>query len=174
MMNGAAGAYRRTRLTRQRLVRTAAAALLATTLGACADGHSGEPLGTLIGAGLGAWIGSEIGGSGDSRVVGAAIGTLAGAAIGNSIGRSLDRADRLAMAQARYQALEATPSGETTEWINPDSGNSGTFVPEAAYEDDAGQYCREYQQTITVGGQTEQGYGTACRQPDGAWKIVSG
>ena len=155
MMNGAAGAYRRTRLARQRLVRTAAAALLATTLGACADGHSGEPLGTLIGAGLGAWIGSEIGGSGDSRVVG-------------------DRADRLAMAQARYQALEATPSGETTEWINPDSGNSGTFVPEAAYEDDAGQYCREYQQTITVGGQTEQGYGTACRQPDGAWKIVSG
>ena len=33
--------------------------------------------------------------------------------------------------------------------------------------------CREFQQTITVGGRTETAYGTACRQPDGDWKIVS-
>ncbi len=36
----------------------------------------------------------------------------------------------------------------------------------------AGQYCREFQQTIVVGGQQQQGYGRACRQPDGSWKIV--
>ncbi len=34
-------------------------------------------------------------------------------------------------------------------------------------------YCREYQRTVNVGGRTQQSYGTACRQPDGAWKIVS-
>ncbi len=34
-------------------------------------------------------------------------------------------------------------------------------------------YCREYQRNVTVGGHIEQSYGTACRQPDGAWKIVS-
>ena len=28
-------------------------------------------------------------------------------------------------------------------------------------------------QTITVGGEVQQGYGTACRQPDGTWKIQS-
>ncbi|MEE8203551.1 MAG: hypothetical protein V3R74_07315, partial [Alphaproteobacteria bacterium] len=32
--------------------------------------------------------------------------------------------------------------------------------------------CREYQTTVNVGGQVEQAYGTACRQPDGSWQIV--
>jgi surface antigen len=27
--------------------------------------------------------------------------------------------------------------------------------------------------TVTVGGQTKQGYGTACRQPDGTWQMIS-
>jgi len=26
---------------------------------------------------------------------------------------------------------------------------------------------------VIVGGQEEQAYGTACRQPDGSWKIVA-
>ncbi len=34
-------------------------------------------------------------------------------------------------------------------------------------------YCREYQRSVNVGGHMEQSYGTACRQPDGAWKVVS-
>lgn len=32
-------------------------------------------------------------------------------------------------------------------------------------------YCREYTQTFTVGGETQKGYGTACLQPDGSWEI---
>jgi surface antigen len=35
------------------------------------------------------------------------------------------------------------------------------------------RYCREFQQTITVGGKAEQAYGTACQQPDGAREVVS-
>lgn len=31
---------------------------------------------------------------------------------------------------------------------------------------------REFTQQITVNGKTEDAYGTACRQPDGSWKIV--
>ena len=34
-------------------------------------------------------------------------------------------------------------------------------------------YCREYRTTVMSGGQERYAYGTACRQPDGAWKIVS-
>ncbi len=37
---------------------------------------------------------------------------------------------------------------------------------------EAGEYCREYQKTIRVGGGIESGYGTACMQPDGSWMIV--
>ncbi|MDB5406806.1 MAG: hypothetical protein JWL84_1718 [Rhodospirillales bacterium] len=34
------------------------------------------------------------------------------------------------------------------------------------------QNCREFQQTITVGGKPQKAYGTSCQQPDGTWKVV--
>jgi hypothetical protein len=37
----------------------------------------------------------------------------------------------------------------------------------------APQNCREFEQTIMVGGQAQKGYGTTCQQPDGSWKIVA-
>jgi surface antigen len=77
------------------------------------------------------------------------------------------------MALANQRALETLPPGQSLPWRNPESGNSGTVTPKAYYKADNGGYCREFQQTITVGGQTQQGYGTACRQPDGSWKIVN-
>ncbi len=46
------------------------------------------------------------------------------------------------------------------------------MTPVETYQRDDGQYCREFQQTVTIGGKTEEAYGTACRQPDGSWKIV--
>jgi surface antigen len=128
--------------------------------------------GTLLGAGTGALIGSQIG-HGRGTLVGVALGTLAGAMIGQSIGRSLDRADRLAMRRNAQQALETTRSHQTSTWVNPDTGNSGTFTPVRTYRSEAGRYCREYEQTVTVAGRQQQAYGTACRQPDGTWKIVN-
>lgn len=156
------------------LKRGVAAAGVVLMLAGCSETGKNEGVGTLVGAGLGAWIGSEIGGRGDSQVVGAAIGTLVGASIGNSVGRKLDERDRLAMAQTQQYAFESTPSGTSSDWYNPDSGNRGSVTPRPAYQNDAGNYCREYQQTVTVGGETVDGYGTACRQPDGSWKIVNG
>jgi hypothetical protein len=32
-------------------------------------------------------------------------------------------------------------------------------------------YCREFQKQIIIDGKVERGYGVACRQPDGSWKI---
>ena len=142
-------------------------------LAACGeDTGTKQTFGTLLGAGAGALIGSQIG-SGTGQLAAVAIGTLAGAYVGSEVGKSLDRADRAAMQQTTQSSLESTPSGTTTEWRNPDSGNSGTITPQPAYESSSGQYCREYQQTIVVGGQTENAYGTACRQADGTWKIVN-
>jgi hypothetical protein len=33
-------------------------------------------------------------------------------------------------------------------------------------------YCREYTQAVRVGGKMQEGYGTACMQPDGSWQII--
>jgi hypothetical protein len=35
----------------------------------------------------------------------------------------------------------------------------------------APQGCREFNTPVTIGGQQQQAYGTACLQPDGSWKI---
>lgn len=144
------------------------------TLTACEPG-SKQGFGTMLGAIGGAAIGSALGDNGDgaTHFFAVAAGTLAGAAIGSSIGKSMDNADRQAMARNRQVALETYPSGQTSSWYNPDSGNSGSYSPQPAYQDTTGAYCREYQQTITIGGKTEEAYGKACRQPDGTWKIVT-
>ena len=129
-----------------------------------------EGSGTLLGAGAGALIGSQFGG-GTGRLVGTAIGTLAGAMIGQDIGRTLDQADRAYIQQTTQQSLEMSRSNQTSSWANPDSGNRGAVTPTRTYQDRDGRYCREYQQTVIVGGEQQQAYGTACRQPDGTWQI---
>lgn len=135
-------------------------------------GLTKSDVGTVLGAAGGAAIGNKFGG-GSGRVAAIAVGTLIGAGIGHEIGASLDRADLNYYQKAQQTALETAHTGETLPWRNPQSGNSGTFTPSNYYTNSQGQYCREYTQTIQVGGRTEEAYGTACRQEDGTWRIVN-
>lgn len=140
-------------------------------LSACSGMGEKETAGTVLGAGTGAVVGSQVGGGG-GRVVGAAVGTLLGALVGGEIGRSLDRADQLA-AQDAYAQAQSAPIGQPITWRNPDNGHYGTVVPvREGRHDVTGEYCREFQQTVTIGGRTEEAYGIACQQPDGDWRIV--
>jgi surface antigen len=144
----------------------------ANILTSCADQGGAlnkQEAGTLIGAAGGALLGSQFG-KGSGKLVGVAVGTLIGASLGNSIGQSLDRADLAHLNRTTQYALETSPAHSVSEWRNPDSGNYGTVTPIRTYQR-GDRYCREFQQTIYVGGRAEQGYGTACRQPDGSWKI---
>jgi surface antigen len=152
---------------------------LSLALVACTGPDGGQPGefgvnkttgGTLVGAGLGGLLGSQFGG-GAGKGAATLLGVLAGGFIGSQVGRSLDEADVKYARMSTQSALDTTPSGQTVSWKNPDSGNYGTITPRPAYQTN-GTYCREFQQTITVGGQTQDAYGTACRQPDGSWKIV--
>jgi hypothetical protein len=36
----------------------------------------------------------------------------------------------------------------------------------------SGQYCREFQSSAVIAGRPQPVYGTACQQPDGAWRVV--
>jgi hypothetical protein len=45
-----------------------------------------------------------------------------------------------------------------------------TAVPHTAKAD---PYCREYSRNVVIGGQEQEAYGTACRGPDGQWRIQS-
>lgn len=65
----------------------------------------------------------------------------------------------------------SAPIGETIQWHDGDA--YGRVVPTRDGRDTVGRYCREFQQQIVVGQRSQSGYGVACRQPDGAWEIVS-
>lgn len=71
--------------------------------------------------------------------------------------------------QAQIRATTAEV-GETIIWKDADASGSvkTTRIGKSTY----GRHCREFQQTVTIGGKTEQVYGTACQQQDGAWEIV--
>lgn len=122
--------------------------------------------GMVIGGVVGGVLGSTVHGKG--RTAGIIIGSILGAVIGHQIGRSLDEADEL---RAAY-ALEKNKTGEKSTWVNPDTGYEVSVTPQKTYKNDSGEYCREFQTEITVGGKKEQAYGKACRQPDGQWKII--
>ena len=156
------------------ITKTLVVLLTAASLVACTGAHgSKKNVGTLAGAALGGLVGSKIG-RGRGQLAAVAIGAVTGAFLGRGVGRSLDRTDRLYARRATSDSLEHKASGKQTSWSNPDSGHHGTITPVRTYQEPSGQYCREYQQTVTVGGNTEQAYGTACRQPDGSWKVVNG
>lgn len=145
-------------------------ALVVGLLAACADTGPKQTGGTLLGGIGGAVAGAQFG-KGKGQLAATALGTLLGAYVGSEVGKSLDHADQAYARQAENRAYSA-PIGQSITWNNPQSGNSGAYVPIRDGADAAGNYCREYQTMVNVGGQSEQAYGRACRQPDGSWKVV--
>ena len=129
-----------------------------------------QTFGTLGGAALGGFLGSKVG-KGEGQLAATAAGVVLGGWLGNEIGTTLDQADRNAMRGATSRAYNA-PIGQQITWNNPRSGNAGTITPVRDGYASTGSYCREFQQTITVGGKRQQAYGKACRQADGSWKII--
>ncbi|SLN36017.1 RT0821/Lpp0805 family surface protein [Oceanibacterium hippocampi] len=154
-----------------RIGRMIVAGLVALSLAGCTStAGEKETAGTVLGGVGGALLGSQVG-HGTGRLIGVAVGTFLGAALGGEIGRSLDRADKAALERAQNKAYNA-PIGEPITWNNPDSGNHGTVTPLRDGTSSSGKYCREFQQEIIVGGERQNAYGVACRQPDGSWRIV--
>ncbi|HEY4345689.1 MAG TPA: hypothetical protein VGN05_15175 [Parvibaculum sp.] len=79
------------------------------------------------------------------------------------------------LSQASQPAYAPPPQ---TYYAPPPAGYYGQAPIQATpasdvYQTQSGQYCREYQSSVRVGGQMQYGYGTACQQPDGQWRVVN-
>ncbi len=85
--------------------------------------------------------------------------------------RRLDRQDK-GRAYRAYLRAGAAPIGQTIEWNNPRTGNYGTIVAVRDGISQQGRYCREFEQSVTVGGHRQDAYGVACQQPDGSWQLA--
>lgn len=137
----------------------------------CSGQMNKQSGGTLIGGLAGGLLGSQFGG-GEGKLVATGVGALAGALIGGQVGKSMDEYDRALLEKSSNQALEFSPSGNSVDWKNPDSGNYGSITPTNTFKTNQGQYCREYTQVVVIGGEKSKAYGKACRKPDGNWEIV--
>ena len=146
--------------------------IIAVVFSSCASNTWEENQKAIIGGAGGAVAGGLIASAFDANTAGVLGGIIAGGLIGGAIGNRLDAADRHEANRATHSALEFAPSGTSTTWRNPDSGNSGTTTPTRSYQAQTGEYCREYEQTVTIGDETQSAFGTACRQPDGKWRVV--
>ncbi len=125
----------------------------------------------LIGAALGGATGGLIGsnlGKGKGRTVATVGGVLVGLFVGGRIGRNMDQLDQACAGQV----LEHVPDRQTVAWQGQNQGDGYWVTPTRSYDAGNGRYCREYTSDAIVGGQKQQTYGTACRQPDGSWEIV--
>ncbi len=140
--------------------------LCCITLTGCQN-MSKSDVGTMTGAVAGGLIGSTIG-QGRGQVMAIAAGAAAGALIGNAVGKSMDDQDRMKMAQA----LESNNVGKPAYWNNSNTGARYKVTPVKNVTVNNNKYCREYQTVATINGQQQKMYGTACRQPDGSWKVV--
>jgi surface antigen len=124
-------------------------------------------LGGVLGGAAGAALGSRVD-KHDGRTAAIVGGTIIGVLVGGAIGQYMDSIDQNCIGQT----LEHVPDGETIVWQNPNVGGSYQVTPAETYQRSDGRYCREYITEVVISGRREQAYGTACRQPDGSWKVV--
>jgi surface antigen len=123
-------------------------------------------VGSALGAAAGGLLGNQFG-KGSGKTAMTIAGVLAGALAGGAIGRSMEPVDQACVSRS----LEHTPTGQTVAWQNPDNQSSYWVTPTKTYQAAGGTPCREYVTDAVIGGRREQVIGTACRQPDGTWRI---
>jgi surface antigen len=156
--------------------RTAKALALATlllfTLSAC----DGEQIGTLAGAAGGAAAGRAIGGDGTGGYIGIILGAVVGGYLGGQAGKWLDNRDQRKMSEATQRTLDTGQRGQAQSWSNAETGTKGTVTPRSdLYNTASGNTCRDFEQFVqTQDGKSAGGSGTACKNPDGTWRVVRG
>jgi surface antigen len=138
----------------------------------CERQRSGNTAGgAIVGALAGGLLGNAIS-RGPQRGAGTAVGAILGGVVGGTIGNnSLNCEDRSYEVDTYYTGFEAGRPHARYDWRSPRGGAYGYLQVEDYYTDRAGYRCANYTQQIYVNGRPEVGRGTACRQPDGTWRM---
>lgn len=120
--------------------------------------------GAVGGAAGGALIGQMIGHNTEATLIGMAVGTMLGYIVGNE----MDKYDR----QELNHVYERGVSGASTSWVNPDSGNRYSVIPQPAYTNPTSeQPCRKAEIIAYIDGKEQKTYTTACRDANGQWQL---
>jgi surface antigen len=109
------------------------------------------------------------------------IGLVIGVALGGctlpegdqgSLHDQLGDGDVSLAAAALQRSLEQARNGQPTAWRNAATGSAGSITPTRTFLAADGAYCREYEETITIGGRSGRSRNTACRGESGKWAWI--
>ena len=81
--------------------------------------------------------------------------------------------DRHIAAVALQIAMERRSDNDAGTWTNGLSGNHGAVIPRRTYRSQAGAFCRQYDEMVTVAGVAASYRHTACRDGSGRWTTVT-
>ena len=98
------------------------------------------------------------------------IAALEGGLVQRAQGDRLSRGDRQLALQNEYRALEYTAPGEAVLWQG--KSINGRIVPSQPYRVGS-QDCRQYEHTIVDRTAESTVRGTACRNENGSWTLLS-
>lgn len=98
------------------------------------------------------------------------IAALEGGLVQRAQGDRLSRGDRQLALQNEYRALEYTAPGEAVLWQG--KSINGRIVPSQPYRVGS-QDCRQYEHTIVDRSAESTVRGTACRNENGSWTLLS-
>jgi len=136
-------------------------AVIGLGLTACAGHDHDNDTQTVVGATIGGLIGTQV-----DRGASAPFANV------DAISRHLNDEDKRRMQEAGARAYEG-PLGQTVTWRNDASGHSGSITAKSEHKRATGDLCREFEAQVLAGTHKETGYGIACHQADGSWKVVS-
>jgi surface antigen len=133
-------------------------------LASCANSNLNKAqTGAIGGAAGGALIGQIIGHNTEATLIGMAVGTMLGYIVGNE----MDKYDREQLNHVYARGV----SGNTSAWVNPDTGNQYRVTPQPAYTGNGNRICRKAEILAIIDGKQEKTYATACRRDDGSWEL---
>ena len=152
-------------------------------LTACANvdmqkANFGGIAGTMVGALAGGHAGAKFGG-GLGKAIFIVAGAVTGAGVGYEAGIILYPSDQAAYDNNARVALNKNINGKISDWVNPETGNSGIFTPVKTFVATSGRTCRDYRSTLALKTPGDQKgiiahqTGTACQQTDGSWHSLT-
>ncbi len=103
-----------------------------------------------------------------------AASVVLGGVTGGVIGDQLGKDDATTHAQRNVHALDTLAAGQTENWSNSKSGNSGSTTVHRVGRNPDGSVCKEYTETIRTRAETVTRDGRACRTASGSWAVRTG
>lgn len=95
--------------------------------------------------------------------------TTIGGVLGGNVGKSMDDMDQVKV----NQLLETSKTNQTSNWTNTATHTTFAATPTRTFTSPTGEPCRDFTVTAVNNGQPETVYGTACRDGNGQWHVIS-